>query len=226
MSRFVKLMLAFLAIILLLSATFSGVAAFFIGSRVLAEANNRVESDLNSAEEMYGAYSARLYDLLRLSADRFYLRDALLDGQVQVAAGELLGTMLAEDLDFLSVTDAHGKVLLRAGHSLALGDSVADDAVVAAVLMSGRPTVGNTVYSAERLAAEAPHMEAEARIGLVSADGTRPVDESVLDEGLMLVAAAPIVDYSGVVIGSLVRGVAAEPPGRDRRPDQRHSLRG
>jgi len=81
MSRFVTLMLAFLAIILLLSATFSGVAAFFIGSRVLAEANNRVESDLNSAEEMYGAYSARLYDLLRLSADRFYLREALLEGQ-------------------------------------------------------------------------------------------------------------------------------------------------
>ena len=39
MSRFVKLMLAFLAIIVLLSATFSGVATFLIGSRVLAEAN-------------------------------------------------------------------------------------------------------------------------------------------------------------------------------------------
>ena len=73
-----KLLLAFLAIILLLSATFSGVAAFFIGSRVLAEAQSRVDSDLNSAQEIYGGYADGLYDVIRLSADRFYLRDALL----------------------------------------------------------------------------------------------------------------------------------------------------
>ena len=73
-SRFVKLMVAFLAIVILLSATLSGVAVFFIGDRVLAEAQNRVASDLNSAEEMYRAYSDRLYDLIRLEADRFYLR--------------------------------------------------------------------------------------------------------------------------------------------------------
>ncbi|MCU0282243.1 MAG: hypothetical protein MUE66_10655, partial [Acidimicrobiia bacterium] len=116
MSRFVKLMLAFLAIILLLSATFSGVAAFLIGNRVVAEAENRVESDLNSAHEMYASEADGLYDLMRHSADRFYLRDALLQGQVSVAAGELLQTMLDERLDFLSVTDAGGKVLLRAGN--------------------------------------------------------------------------------------------------------------
>ena len=98
MSRFVKLMLAFLAIILLLSATFSGVAAFLIGSRVLAEAEHRVESDLNAAEEMYGAYSDRLFDLMRLSADRFYLRnsDAGRAGRSRPAA-KLLATMLERE---------------------------------------------------------------------------------------------------------------------------------
>ncbi|MFH1330843.1 MAG: cache domain-containing protein [Actinomycetota bacterium] len=207
MSRFGKLMLAFLAVIFLLSATFSGVAAFFIGSRVLAEAERRVESDLNSAQEMYGAYSARLHDVLRLSADRFYLRNALLDGQVQVAAGELLGAMLAEDLDFLSVTDATGKVLLRAGNPLVVGDSQAGDAVVAAALESGRATVGNAVYSADRLAAEAPGLAEAARIDLVDTQGARPVEEAVLDDGLVLVAAAPIVDYAGRVIGSLYGGL-------------------
>ena len=207
MSRFVKLMLAFLAIIVLLSATFSGVATFLIGSRVLAEANNRVESDLNSAQEMYNAYTARLYDLLRLSADQFYLRNALLDGQVQVAAGELLGTMMAEDLDFLSVTDARGKVLLRVGNPLVVGDSLAGDAVVAATLESGRPTVGNAVYSSDRLAAEAPGLAEAARIDLVDARGARPVDQAVLHDGLVLVAAAPILDYAGEVIGSLYGGL-------------------
>ena len=81
MSRFVKLMLAFLVIILLLTATFSGVAVFLIGNRVFAEAENRVESDLNSAQEMYAAYADGLYDLMRHAADRFYLRDALRPGK-------------------------------------------------------------------------------------------------------------------------------------------------
>ena len=96
-----KLLLAFLAIILLLSATFSGVAAFFIGSRVLAEAQSRVDSDLNSAQEIYGGYADGLYDVIRLSADRFYLRDALLAAEPERTAAELQGTMLQEDLDFL-----------------------------------------------------------------------------------------------------------------------------
>jgi len=77
-SRFVKLVLAFLLIILLLSAVFSGVAVLFIGNRVLSEAQNRVESDLNAAEEMVDAYADRLFDLIRLSADRFYLRITML----------------------------------------------------------------------------------------------------------------------------------------------------
>jgi len=50
-NRFVKLMVAFLAIIILLSATFAGVAVVFIGERVLAEAQNRVASDLEAADD-------------------------------------------------------------------------------------------------------------------------------------------------------------------------------
>ncbi|MBM3696807.1 MAG: HAMP domain-containing protein, partial [Actinobacteria bacterium] len=206
-SRFVKLMLAFVAIILLLSATFSGVAAFVIGGRVLDEARSRVRSDINSAEEMYAAYSAHLYDLVRLSADRFYLRRALLDDQVQVAVGELRATMMAEDLDFLTVTDARGVVLLRAGNVLAVGNSQAGDAVVAAALATGRPVVGNAVYTAPRLDLEAPGLAESARIDLVETTGARPLDDTVLTSGLVLVAAAPVLDFAGEVIGSLYGGL-------------------
>ena len=207
MSRFTKLMLAFLAIIFLLSATFSGVAVFVIGNRVLAEAENRVESDLNAAGEMYGSYSISLYDLIRLSADRFYLRDALLAGQVPLVFGELLGTMLDEDLDFLTVTDGRGTVLLRAGNPMAVGDSQAGDDVVAATLQTGEALVGTAVFSEARLSLEAPAMAGRARIDLVETRGARPIGETVETNGLMLVAAAPVVDYYGQVIGVLYGGV-------------------
>jgi two-component system, NtrC family, sensor kinase len=207
MSRFTKLMLAFLAIIFLLSATFSGVAAFFIGSRVLGEAENRVESDLNAAEEMYGAYSARLFDLIRLSAGESYLRDLLLDAQIQQAYGEVLATMLGEDLDFLTVTDARGTVLLRAGNTGVVGDSQAGDGLVAAALGSREGVVGTTVFPEERLSLEGSTMASSARMDLVATRGARPLAESVETSGLVLMAAAPVLDYAGEPIGVLYGGL-------------------
>jgi two-component system NtrC family sensor kinase len=206
-NRFVKLMLAFLAIVVLLSATLSGVAVFFIGDRVLAEAQNRVTSDLNSAQEMYDAYSDRLYDLARLSADRFYLRDALLAGDTAVAAGELSRIMIAERLDFLTVTDAAGVVLLRAGNRGVTGDSQAGQSIVVAALGGATPVVGTAVFTAEMLARESPVLSDAARLELVETRGARPRDDTVETDGLVLLAAAPVVDYSGEVIGALYGGL-------------------
>jgi two-component system NtrC family sensor kinase len=205
-SRFVKLLLAFLLIIGLLSVMFGGVAIFLIGNRVVEEAQNRVESDLNAAREMYDAYSNSLYDLVRLSADRFYLRDALLAGFPDLAAGELLGTMLREGLDFLSLTDADGIVLLRAAHPGVKGDSQLGDGVVAAALSTRLPVVGTTVLTADRLAREAPAMVEQARLELVETQAARPREDTVETNGLVLEAAVPVLDYEGQVLGVLYAG--------------------
>ena len=206
MSRFVKLMVAFLTIIILLSATFAGVAVFFIGERVVAEAQNRVSSDLNSAGEMYEAYSDRLYDLIRLQADRFYLRDALLARDVTAAAGELTGKMASEQLDFLTVTDAAGLVLLRAANPGVVGDSQAGVSVVAAALGEAKPVAATTVFTADMLGRESPSLPEVAELQLVETQGARPRDDTVETDGLVLLAAAPVVDEAGDVIGALYGG--------------------
>ncbi len=207
MSRFVKLVLAFLLIILLLSAVFSGVAVLFIGNRVLSEAQNRVESDLNAAEEMVDAYADRLFDLIRLSADRFYLRDTLLVNYAEGALGELIGIMRGEELDFLTLTDVRGVVLVRAGNPVATRDTQAGDALVAAVLAGGAPVVAPAVFSADRLAMENPAMPERALLELVETPSARPREETMETSGLVLVAAAPVMDYESHVIGVLYGGL-------------------
>jgi len=206
-SRFVKLMLAFLLIILLLSAVFSGVAILFIGNRVVSEAQNRVDSDLNAAQEMVDAYANRLFDVIRLSADRADLRHTVLAGYPEGALGELIGTMRGEDLDFLTLTDAEGVVRVRAGNPLATGDAQAGDGLVAAVLTGGGPAVATVVFGSDRLAAENPVMAERAALQLVETPSARPREEAVETSGLMLVAAAPVVDYEGRVIGALYGGL-------------------
>jgi two-component system, NtrC family, sensor kinase len=205
-SRFVKLMAAFLAIILLLSSTFAGVTVFLIGERVVAEAQSRVSSDLNAAGEIYDGYLGDLYDLVRFQADRFYLRDALLAGDVGAAAGELTNEMIAEQLDFLTVTDAAGTVLLRAADPGVVGDSAAGVSVVAAALGGAAPVAATVVFTAEMLGREAPDLPEVAEIQLVETQGARPRDETVETDGLVLLAAAPVVDQGGNVIGALYGG--------------------
>jgi two-component system NtrC family sensor kinase len=207
MSRFVRLMVAFLAIILSLSATFAAVAVIFIGERVVAEAENRIASDLNSADEMYAANATRLYDLIRLQSDRFYLQDAFISGNVGAAAPELTATMNAEKLDFLSVTDASGVVLLRAANPATSGDSMADAGIVAAALGSVSGVVGSAVFSAEMLEREAPGLAETARIPLVETRGARPRDDTVETNGLVLLAAAPVLADAGNVLGTLYGGM-------------------
>jgi two-component system, NtrC family, sensor kinase len=205
MSRFARLMVAFLAIIILLSATFAAVAVFFIGERVVAEAQNRISSDLNSAVEMYDSYSDSLYDLIRFQADRFYLRDALGAANISPAAEELFRVMSAEGLDFLTVTDASGTVVLRSANPGAIGDLIAGQLTVAAAL-GGAPAVGNSVFTPEMLGREAPRLPETAEIDLVDTPAARPLDETVENSGLVLLAAAPIVDDLGTVIGALYGG--------------------
>jgi two-component system NtrC family sensor kinase len=156
---------------------------------------------------MYGAYSTRLFDLVRLSAGRFYLRNVMLDGQVQEAYGEVLSTMLEEDLDFLTVTDAQGTVLLRAGNAGVVGDSQAGDELVAAALRTGEAVVGTAVFSPARLTLEGRALASAARIDLVETRGARPLAETVETDGLVLVAAAPVVDFAGEPIGVMYGGL-------------------
>ncbi len=206
-NRFAKLMLAFLAIIVLLSATLAGVAVVFIGDRVVAEAQNRVASDLNAADAMYRATSDNVYDVVRLQADRFYLRNALLAGDVSQAAPELRATMASEQLDFLTVTNASGTVLLRVAHAGTTGDSMMGQGIVASALRLSQPTVGTTIFTAQMLGRESPVLPNDAEIPLVPTRGARPLTQTTETDGLVLLAAAPVTDADGRVIGGLYGGL-------------------
>lgn len=205
-SRFVKQMVAFLAIIIPLSAILAGVGVIFIGDRVVAEAQNRVASDLSAADEMYRADSASLYDLIRLQAGDLYLRDALVAGELSAAQSELTKAISSENLDFLTLTDATGTVLVRAANPGIGGDSQAGQAVVATALRTATPAVATALFTPEMLGRESPSLPGEAKIELVPTHGARPLDATDETNGLVMLAAAPVVDQAGAVRGALYGG--------------------
>ena len=112
-----KLVLSFLLIILLTSGIFSIVGVRVIGDRVVAEAQAKVQTDLNAAREIYLNKLASVNDVVRFTADRVLLMNALLSGDTKQAAEALGRTREREKLDVLTITDKRGRVLLRTGNA-------------------------------------------------------------------------------------------------------------
>jgi len=117
-----RLVLSFLLVILLTSITFSVVGVRVIGDRVVDEAQAKVQTDLNAAREIFLNKLASINDVIRFNSDRFLLMNELLSGNHQQAAEALGRIREREKLDVLTVTDAHGRVLLRTSNPDQVGD--------------------------------------------------------------------------------------------------------
>jgi two-component system NtrC family sensor kinase len=203
----IRLMTSFLLIIVIVSMIFSVVGIRIIEQRVVAEAQSRVATDLNAAREIYLNYLSHVSDVIRFTAHRFYLRDGILSGDLERVADELTDLWARERLDVVSITDSRGIVLFRATNPYVAGDSQADDELVRAVLVGGGPVASTAIVSADALQKDCPHMAEQAYCELVETPGARPRAETEQTTGMMLKAAAPIVDYNGNVIGVLYGGL-------------------
>jgi two-component system NtrC family sensor kinase len=201
-----KLILSFLAAIAIMSIVFLVVGVRLVGDRVVAEAHAKVQHDLNAAREMNLSRLENINDVVRLTADRFFLSEAVASGSVAPTVGELAEVMAKEDLDVLTVTDASGVVLLRAGNAPVLGDDQSHDALVARVLRREEPVASAALVPAEDLRSESASLAEQARIVLIDTPKARQRSETQETDGMMLKAAAPIFDDDYELIGVLYGG--------------------
>jgi two-component system NtrC family sensor kinase len=199
----VKLTLSFLLVIVLVTAITGGVAIEVIGDRVVAEAESKVEADLSSAGAIYEGRLGDIYDVVRFTSARFFLRDALEAGDPGLAVDELGNTWMRERLDYLSLTDADGVVLLRTTDPEAVGDIRASDQLVAAVLGSELPVAGTRIVTGDALRAECPRTDNQAQCGFAAPSTVTSGEGS----GMVLEAAAPVFDYNGDLAGVLYGGL-------------------
>ncbi|MCX7722571.1 MAG: cache domain-containing protein [Verrucomicrobiae bacterium] len=202
-----KLVLSFLLVIILVSVLFSIVGVRVIGDRVVKEAQAKVQTDLNAAREIYLNKLADVNDVVRFTADRYLLMSALMAGNTAEAA-EVLGRLRErERLDVLTVTDARGRVILRTSNPGVVGDDKSGDEFVRAALEGREPVASTCVVPAEELARESPELAARAYFKFIPTPMARPRVETEETAGMMLKAAAPILDPQGNVIGAIYGGI-------------------
>ncbi len=202
-----KLVLSFLLVIVLTSGVLSIVGARVIGNRVVAEAQAKVQTDLNAAREIYLNKLASVNDVVRFTADRVLLMNMLLSGDTKQAAEALSWTREREKLDALTITDRHGRVLLRAGNPSQAGDDQSRDELVSAVMERREPVAAPCIISVENMRREAPALAEQAHLRFISTPKARARAETEETAGMMLKAAAPILDPARNLLGIVYGGV-------------------
>jgi len=201
-----KLVLSFLLIVAFISTVYMIVGVRLIGDRIVAEAQDKVRHDLNAARELYLGNLDHINDIVRVTADRFFLREALLSGNLEDAYHELQRVRIQEGLDVLTLTDQGGNVLLRTAFYDQGGDNQNHDVIIRNVLENEESAASTVIVSGEDLERESPLLRKKAYFEFIETPRARDRDEFEETAGMMLKAASPIFDSDNNLIGILYGG--------------------
>jgi two-component system NtrC family sensor kinase len=174
---------------------------------VITRAETKTLSDINSAREIYRNSIAQIDGITRLTAARSLIVDALARNDVATLEKALRRTLETEKLDVFTIVDGRGVVAGRGGKAGRHGDMLSDDPFVARVIRTKTAISGTDVVPRERLIGESSALAAQAAMTVIPTPKAKPRADSVETSGMMLKAAAPVVDASGAFLGVLVGGV-------------------
>ncbi len=202
----IKLVTCFLAVILICGLVATLVGTQFIGTGIIRQAQDKVRNDLNSARVIYRQESENLQDTVRLTALRFFIKDALLKNNMTTLTEELGKIRKEEALDILTLTDHQGRVLVRLRDLSKSGDSQREDDLVGRVLSTGQAVAATVIVPEEELLKEGADLAAQALIEFIPTPKAKPTQETRQTTGMMMKAAAPIHGYDGKLLGVLYGG--------------------
>jgi two-component system NtrC family sensor kinase len=201
-----KLIISFLAVIVICGLVATLVAIRLIGTGIINQAQDKVRIDLNSAREIYREESENLKDVVRFTALRFFIKDAIRDNDVESLQKGLEKIRNAESLDILTLTDENGRVIVRSGKPAVIGDNQAGDEFVSQVLSAREIVSGTVIVPREELLKERPDLAEQAYIKFIHTQKEKPSPKTELTSGMMIKAAAPVFGSDGSLVGVLYGG--------------------
>ena len=120
-----KLVLSFLLVSIVSTSIFTFAGIRLMANRIVAETQDRIRNDLNAAREIYNGEARHIDDVVRLNARRPIIQDALISGDSSMIDNDLLNVKESEVLDFLTLTDKYGNVVMRTNYPYTVGDNLA-----------------------------------------------------------------------------------------------------
>ncbi len=202
-----RLTLTFVFVILLISLVFVVIGMRLISDRVMAEAQERVTTDLNAAHEIYALALDRLALVVRLTAVRPSVKRAIAEADVLELRRILNEVRITQGLDILNATDGSGRVLARPLNPQFEGTEMGRDPMVQWVIANHRRAAATAIVPFGELAMESPELVRRAEFQLIETAMAPPAATARIQDGMMLRVAEPVFDDDGAVIGVLYGGV-------------------
>lgn len=202
-----NLILNYMLIIVLISTVFIVVGISLINDRIVAEEHTNIRQDLNTAREIYSGELRHINDVVHLTADRFSFVDALLSDDISQIAAELEQVRKHESLDLMVITDATGHLLVCGANPGVRGHDLSNDDLIEVVLIRKEAYAATSIMPVEVLQRWADALADQACLTLIDTPLARKMIETELHDGMMLKAAAPVLDYEDDLIGVLLGGV-------------------
>jgi two-component system NtrC family sensor kinase len=201
-----KLAISFLTVIIICGLVATLVSLRLIGTGIINQAQDKVKNDLNSARMIYQDETENIKDVVRFTALRFFIKDAISDNDIETLKNELEKIRKAESLDILTLTNESGQVTVRSRNPSLYGDSQAGDEFVTQVLLDKKVIAGTTIVSMEELAKEGADLAEQACIKFVPTLKAKPRPQTEETSGMMIKAAAPVLGRDGRLVGILYGG--------------------
>ena len=202
-----KLFWAFIAVVLVVGVLSAVIGIRMIRSRLVEEAQNRVTLDLGSAWAVSHAKLDEIQTIVKLVAAKKQIVDAC--GAMVWEDTELQNrlelTRTSFKLDFLTLVDPHGKVVMRTTPPYAKGDFRSADPAVNAAL-HGDSTAGFRALDQGELQKEGEGLAERAILKLADTKYARPRSKDEESRGLVMIAAAPVREGTQV-LGAMYGGV-------------------
>ncbi len=200
-----KLIFGFLVVLLVSFLIAGGVGVYLFNDFVQTNIQDDVVHDLDVADTIFQNHLIQTKNMVSHNSVSPRIRDPLLDNNsalLRQNLGDIYYERFSDKLDILIVTDNNGIVVARARNPALFGDSMADNDLISHALTD--MTVSSIeIMTREELLKENRSLADQAYMEFTPTPKAKPRYEDNSTSGMVLIAAAPIYDNDGNVIGVL-----------------------
>ena len=200
-----KIFISFITV-MIITSSFSAFIGIKLVGEIIPIIQDKVRLDLNSAREIYNETIREVQNVIRFTAVRFFIKDALLSGDIDTLTERLENIRQSESLDILTIADPQGKVLLRSRNPEERGDSQASNKIIRRVLTEKKVIASTEILSKEELKKEGVELADRAYTRVISTPHSTSNGKDEETSGMLIITAAPVLGDKDEILGVIYGG--------------------